>query len=36
MFKDRFPEEWLKCVVAFHEIEYLVLLKEHSEKNRMF
>jgi hypothetical protein len=36
MFKDGFPEEWIKCLMAFREIENLMPLKEPSEKTRMF
>jgi hypothetical protein len=38
IFKDgfRFPEDWIKWVMAFREIEYLISLKEPADKTRMF
>jgi hypothetical protein len=35
-FKDGSPEEWIKWVMAFHEIEYLIPLKEPADKTSMF
>jgi hypothetical protein len=35
-FKDGCPEEWIKWVMAFREIENLMLLKEPADKTRMF
>jgi hypothetical protein len=38
IFKDgcRVPEEWIKWVMAFHEIENLMPMKEPADKTRMF
>jgi hypothetical protein len=38
IFKDgcRVPEEWIKWVMAFREIENLMTLKEPADKIRMF
>jgi hypothetical protein len=38
IFKDgcRVPEEWIKWVMAFREIENLMPMKEPADKNRMF
>jgi hypothetical protein len=30
------PEDWIKWVMAFHEIENLMLMKEPVNKTRMF
>jgi hypothetical protein len=35
-FKDGCPENWIKWVMAFCEIEYLMLFKEAADKTRMF
>jgi hypothetical protein len=32
----RIPEDWIKRVVAFHEIENLMPMKEPADKTRMF
>jgi hypothetical protein len=36
IFKDGCPEDWIKWVVAFCEIENLMPMKEPSDKTRMF
>jgi hypothetical protein len=36
IFKDGFPEDLIKWVMAFHEIENLMPMKEPVEKTRMF
>jgi hypothetical protein len=38
IFKDgcRVPEEWIKWVMAFREIEKLMPLKDSADKTRMF
>jgi hypothetical protein len=38
IFKDgcRIPEDWIKWVMAFQEIENLMLMKEPADKTRMF
>jgi hypothetical protein len=38
IFKDgcRVPEDWIKWVMAFCEIENLMLMKEPADKTRMF
>jgi hypothetical protein len=38
IFKDgcRVPEDWIKWVMAFREIENLMPLKEPADKTRMF
>jgi hypothetical protein len=36
IFKDGCPEDWIKWVMAFHEIEILMLMKEPADKIRMF
>jgi hypothetical protein len=38
IFKDgcRVPENWIKWVMAFHEIENMIPMKEPSDKTRMF
>jgi hypothetical protein len=35
-FKDVLPEECIKWVMAFREIENLISMKETADKNRMF
>jgi hypothetical protein len=35
IFKEGFPEEWIKWVMAFREIENLILLKEPAGKTRI-
>jgi hypothetical protein len=35
-FKDGYSEEWIKWVMAFREIENLMLIKEPADKMRMF
>jgi hypothetical protein len=34
--KDGFPEELIKCMMTFHEIENLMPMKEPADKTRMF
>jgi hypothetical protein len=36
IFKDECPEDWIKWVMAFQEIENLMPMKEHADKTRMF
>jgi hypothetical protein len=36
IFKGACPEDWIKWVMAFPEIENLMPMKEHADKNRMF
>jgi hypothetical protein len=36
IFKDGSPEDWIKWVMAFREIENLMLMKEPVDKIRMF
>jgi hypothetical protein len=38
IFKDRcrIPEDWIKWVMAFREIENLIPMKEPADKTRMF
>jgi hypothetical protein len=36
IFKDGFPEDWIKWVMAFREIENLMPMKEPNEKIRLF
>jgi hypothetical protein len=36
IFKGRFPEDWIKCLMAFREIENLMPMKEPAGKSRMF
>jgi hypothetical protein len=36
IFKDGCPEEWIKWVIAFREIEILMPMKEPADKTRMF
>jgi hypothetical protein len=36
IFKDGFPEDWIKWVMAFHEIENLMSMKECTDNTRMF
>jgi hypothetical protein len=36
LVKDRCPEEWIKWVIAFREIEYLMPLKELADNTKMF
>jgi hypothetical protein len=36
IFKDGFPEDWIKWVMAFREIESLMPMKEPADKTRMF
>jgi hypothetical protein len=36
IFKDGCPEEWIKWVMAFREIENLMPMKEPADKTRMF
>jgi hypothetical protein len=34
IFKDGYPEDWIKWVMAFREIENLMPMKEPAEKIR--
>jgi hypothetical protein len=36
IFKDGCPEEWIKWVIAFLEIENLMPMKEPADKTRIF
>jgi hypothetical protein len=36
IFMDGFPEDWIKWVMAFREIENLMPMKEPVDKTRMF
>jgi hypothetical protein len=36
IFKDGCPENWIKWVIAFWEIENLIPVKEPADKTRMF
>jgi hypothetical protein len=36
IFKDGCPEDWIKWVMAFREIENLMTMKEPADKTRMF
>jgi hypothetical protein len=36
IFKDGFPEVWIKWVMALREIENLIPIKEPADKTRMF
>jgi hypothetical protein len=36
IFKDGCPEDWIKWVMAFREIENLMPMKEPADKTRMF
>jgi hypothetical protein len=36
IFKDGYPEDWIKWVMAFRETEILMPMKEPLDKNRMF
>jgi hypothetical protein len=36
IFKDGYPEKWIKRVMAFRDIENLMPMKEPADKNRMF
>jgi hypothetical protein len=36
IFKDEWPEDWIKWVMAFREIENLMPIKEPADKTRMF
>jgi hypothetical protein len=36
IFKDGFPEKWIKWMMAFHEIENLMIMRESAEKIRIF
>jgi negative regulator of genetic competence, sporulation and motility len=36
IFKDGCPEDWIKWVMTFREIENLMPMKEPAEKTRMF
>jgi hypothetical protein len=35
IFKYEFSEEWINWVMVFREIEYLIALKEPSDKTRI-
>jgi hypothetical protein len=36
IFKDGFPEDWIKWVMAFRKIENLMPMKEPADKTRIF
>jgi hypothetical protein len=36
IFKDGCPEDWIKWVMAFREIENMIPMKEPADKTRMF
>jgi hypothetical protein len=36
IFKDGCPEYWINWVMAFHEIENLMPMKEPADKTKMF
>jgi hypothetical protein len=36
IFKNRCPDDWIKWVMTFLEIENLMLMKEPADKTRMF
>jgi hypothetical protein len=36
IFNDGYPEDWIKWVMAFREIENLMPMKEPADKTRMF
>jgi hypothetical protein len=36
IFKDGCPEDWIKWVMSFREIENLIPTKEPADKTRMF
>jgi hypothetical protein len=36
IFKDGYPEDWIKWGMAFREIENLMPMKEPADKTRMF
>jgi hypothetical protein len=36
IFKDGCPEDWIKLVMAFREIENLMPMKKPADKTRMF
>jgi hypothetical protein len=36
IFKDGCPEDWIKWVMTFREIENLMPMKEPADKTRMF
>jgi hypothetical protein len=36
VFKDGYPEDWIKWVMTFREIENLMPMKEPADKTRMF
>jgi hypothetical protein len=36
IFKDGCPDEWIKWVIAFREIENLMPMKEPADKTRIF
>jgi hypothetical protein len=36
ILKDGFPEEWIKWLMAFLDIENLMPMKESADKTRMF
>ena len=36
IFKDRCPEEWIKWLMSFFEIENLMPVKEPADKTKMF
>jgi hypothetical protein len=36
IFQDRYPEEYIKSLMAFCEVENLFPLRERADKTRMF
>jgi hypothetical protein len=36
IFKHGCPEEWIKWVMTFHEVENLIPMKELADKTKMF
>jgi hypothetical protein len=36
IFKNECPDEWIKWVMTFHEIEKLMPMKKPADKTRMF
>jgi hypothetical protein len=36
IFKDGYPEEWIKWVMVFRKIENLMTMKQPADKTRMF
>jgi hypothetical protein len=36
LFKDGYPEKWIKWLMSFHDIDNLMPLEESSGKTRIF